>query len=173
MYIVGDLIAGELATLLFNVVRHLWLNAGTGITFSHWSEDLPVELSYLAFPAVMLSTFGLLGFYNDPRYKSRYEVATNDALGAVIGSLIIYFAIMVNDNFSERSLHYGLLLVLWVGFFVTVLLARYAVRAILLAKASRGEDTYNVIVVGPSVDMATDYAGRLDVSYTHLNLPTT
>ncbi len=168
MYIVGDLIACELATLLFNVVRHLWLNSGAGITFAVWSEDVHVRLSYLAFPCVMLAQFALLGFYNNPRYKSRYEVTTNDALGALAGSLIIYFAIMVNDNFSERSLHYGLLLSLWVCFFTAVLLTRYAVRAILLSKASRGEDTYNVVVVGPSAEKASGYAARLERNNSRL-----
>ena len=85
MYVAGDLLACEAATLLFNFVRHLRIHNGGDIGFAEWSADPYVELSYLAFPAVMLAIFALLGFYNDPLYKSRYELATNAALGSALG----------------------------------------------------------------------------------------
>ena len=161
MYVAGDLLACEAATLLFNFVRHLRIHNGGDIGFAQWSADPYVELSYLAFPAVMLAIFALLGFYNDPLYKSRYELATNAALCSALGSLVIYFAIMVNDNFNERSLHYSLLLALWMAFFVMVTLLRAAVRSLLRKRAVDGADTYNVIVVGPVAE-ADAYAARLE-----------
>ena len=83
MYVAGDLLACEAATLLFNFVRHLRIHNGGDIGFAEWSADPYVELSYLAFPAVMLAIFALLGFYNDPLYKSRYE--TRDQCGSRFG----------------------------------------------------------------------------------------
>lgn len=167
LYIAGDVIACELATLLFNVVRHRWIFTGENISFAEWSADFYVELSYLAFPAVMIMVFSILGFYNNPRYKSRYEVLTNGAVGTLVGGLIIYFAIMVNDNFSERTMHYGLLSILWLCFFIVVLFARFTVRSILLSKSARGVDTYNVVVVGP-VNQAIAYADKLERNNSRL-----
>ena len=161
IYAAGDLLACEAATLLFNLARHWRIHADVALNFFDWSADPYVELSYLAFPAVMLAVFSLLGFYNDPLFKSRYEAVTNSALGSAIGSLIIYFAIMVNDNFSERTLHYSLLLTLFVSFFVTVALMRFWVRWLLLRRVVDGIDTFNVIVVGSPVD-ADVYAARLE-----------
>ena len=80
-YFIGDFIACEAATLLFNIVRHLRIHADGQISFVQWSADPYVELGYVAFPAVMLAIFALLGFYNNPLYKSRYELVTNAALG--------------------------------------------------------------------------------------------
>ena len=162
-YFIGDFIACEAATLLFNIVRHLRIHADGQISFVQWSADPYVELGYVAFPAVMLAIFALLGFYNNPLYKSRYELVTNAALGSFVGSLVVYFAIMVNDSFNERSLHYSLLLALWVSFFILVSVIRISVRALLLKRAVDGADTFNVIIVG-SVPDADAYAARLEKS---------
>lgn len=161
IYAVGDIIACELATLLFNLARHWCIHADASLSFVEWSADPYVELSYLAFPAVMIAVFALLGFYNDPLFKSRYEALTNSASGSAIGSLVIYFAIMVNDNFSERTLHYSLLFALFVSYFATVTLMRFFVRWLLLRRVVDGLDTFNVIVVG-SPSVADAYAARLE-----------
>lgn len=160
-YVAGDVIACLLATLLFNLIRHWWIYAGSEISFAKWSNDIHVTLGYVAFPVIMVSVLALLGFYNFPSYKSRYEIFTNGALGSLVGTLIIYFAIAVNDNFSERTFHYGLIAVLFGVFFLTVVCARVIVRRILMIKAGRGDDTMNVVVVGP-LSEADSYARRLE-----------
>lgn len=161
LYIAGDIIACEIATLLFNLARHLRIHADSQLDFFQWSSDPYVQLSYLAFPVVMLAVFALLGFYNNPLFKSRYEAVVNSASGSVIGSLIIYFAIMVNDNFSERSLHYGILLALFLSFFVSITVARFIVRSMLLRRVVDGYNTFDVIIVGP-LGEADRYATRLE-----------
>lgn len=159
-YIAGDLIACEAATLIFNLARHWRIHADRSIDFATWSTDPHVELSYLAFPCVMLAVFGLLGFYNDPSYKSRYEALFNSILGSLIGSLIIYFAIIVNDSLSGRILHYSLLAILCVAYSLSVAAVRFFVRAILLRVASQ-HNAYNVVVVGQS-GKAERFARKLE-----------
>lgn len=161
IYAAGDFIACEVATLLFNLARHWRIHSHARLSFFEWSADPYVELSYLAFPVVMLAVFALLGFYNDPLFKSRYEAVTNSATSSLIGSLIIYFAIMVNDNFSERTLHYSLLLILFLSYFTVVTLVRFWVRWLLLRRVVDGIDTFNVIVVGSPAE-ADRYATRLE-----------
>ena len=160
-YILGDAVACVFATLIFNVIRHRWLHASDILDFMSWSGDPHVVLSYIAFPVIMITVFALLGFYNAPLYKSRYEIVINGALGSLVGALIIYFAIAVNDDFSERSLHYGIILSLWGSFLSIVVLARLSVRSMLMLKAGNGDDTYNVVVVGDLQD-ADAYAVRLE-----------
>ena len=162
-YVAGDLVASVIATLIFNLLRHWWLHASSATSFAAWSSDLHVELGYVAFPGIMVTVFALLGFYNYPLYKSRYEIVTNAALGSFVGALLIYFAIAVNDNFNERSLHYGIVAALWLSFFLTVVISRLSVRSVLAIKAGRGDDTFNVVVVGP-LDEASEYAVRLETN---------
>lgn len=160
-YILGDTMACAFATLIFNIIRYRWLHAADALEFSTWSGDPHVALGYIAFPAIMIAVFAMLGFYNSPLYKSRYEIVINGALGSLVGALIIYFTIAVNDNFSERSLHYGIILALWGSFFSMIIFARLLVRSMLMLKAGTGDDTYNVVVVGALND-ADAYAVRLE-----------
>lgn len=163
IYIIGDLFACEVATLLYNIVRYLRLNIGERASYPQWSADPAVILSYIAFPAVMMAMFAILGFYNDPdpKLKSRYDLIFNAAAGSLLGSLIVYFATMVNDDFNERSLHYLLFLMSWLIFAICVSIARYSIRHVFLRHIKFGSDTYNVAVVGPPAE-ADEYARRLE-----------
>lgn len=159
-YIAGDFIACEAATLVFNLARHWRIHIDRSIDFATWSADPHVELSYLAFPCVMLAVFGLLGFYNDPSYKSRYEALFNAISGSLIGSLVIYFAIVVNDSLSGRVLHYSLLAILCITYSLSVVTTRFFIRALLLRVTSQ-RNTYNVVVVG-QLEKAEKFAHKLE-----------
>lgn len=146
---------------VFNVVRHMWLHHGTGLSFAVWSHDPYVQLGYVAFPLLLLALFAVSGFYNEPVYKSRYDGLTNTALMSIIGALAVYFVVMVNDNLSGRTLHYGLLAVLVVSFFLPVFFERLLVHASLRRRIMRGELPYNIMVVGASAS-AVELAARLE-----------
>lgn len=158
-----DYLASVVSILCFNIFRHWWLYRYTDFTFAEWSRDLPVALGYVVFPLVMVAIYAVLGYYNDPVYKSRYELLSN-ALGAsLIGSLVIYFTIMVNDDFHDRMLHYSFLLMLFVSLAVPVLIERFIGDMVLRRRIGKGTYAYNVLVVGSGRGVS-EYADRLECS---------
>lgn len=160
-FIFGDLIACLFAMLAFNLFRYNWLYGNSDVTFSLWSADPAVAGGYIVFPLAEVLIFAVLGFYNSPDFKSRFELLSNSVSGAFIGSLLIYFVIMVNDNFHDRMLHYSFLLMLFVSFAVPVLIERCCVDALLRRRRQKGLDSYNVLVVG-SNPQTSEYAAKLE-----------
>lgn len=159
--VAGDFISCVVSVFCFNLFRHWWLYGGTDLTFATWSHDLPVALGYVAFPVAMVLIYAVLGFYNEPAYKSRYELLSNTIGGALIGSLVIYFAIMVNDNFQDRMLHYSFLLMLFLSLTVPVLFERFLFDYIMRRRIEARQYTYNVMVIG-SGRSACEFASRLE-----------
>lgn len=160
---VGDYVSCIVSMLCFNIFRHWWLYEGTGYAFTAWSCYRPVALGYVVFPLVMVALYAILGFYNEPAYKSRYELLANTVGGAVLGALIIYFTIMVNDSFNSRMLHYSFLVMLFLSLVFPVLIERFIVDALMRKRIADGKYTYNVMVVGSGTG-AEQYARRLEKS---------
>lgn len=158
-----DYVSGAVSVLCFNIFRHWWLYGNTDYSFAQWSHDPSVAWGYIIFPMVMVAVYAVLGYYNDPVYKSRYELLANTIGGALLGSLAIYFTIMVNDDFHDRMLHYSFLLMLFVSLTVPVLAERLIVDLMVRRRIEKGKYAYNVLVVGSGRD-ACDYADRLERS---------
>lgn len=161
LYLAGDIFASMLGVLLFNIFRYWWIFHGTCEDFIRWSYDPHVVIGYAVFPAIFILISGIAGFYNDLLYKSRYEIISNSMLSSFLGSLAIYFAIMVDDDFHERALHYSFLIAMFVSFSFSLLLVRYIISTIFRARLMNGINTYNVIVVGP-IDKAQKFAVQLE-----------
>ena len=160
-YIAGDLLAAIVATFAFNSFRFRWISGETVEGFIRWTHDPHVAASYVAFPLVYIIISAIAGFYNSPSLKSRYEILANTFVSSAATSLVVYFAIMVNDSFNERLLHYSILLALLTAFFVITLLTRYSIRTMLRPYLKSGRNTYNVLVVGNAAE-ADSFADRIE-----------
>lgn len=160
IYMIGDFIAVAAGVLFFNLFRHWRIYHGLGLSFEEWNHDPHVLCGYVVFPIMMLMIYGVLGFYKEPFYKSRYEAVSNSMLSTIIGTLIIYFAIAVNDDFNGRSFHYSLIVGLFISLFIPVIFERWLVGILLKRGMKEGKNTYNVLVVGPVAD-AEKFADRL------------
>lgn len=146
--ILSDYISVIVGIFLFNIYRYWKIFSQTSLTFSAWNYDPNVIASFIIFPLMMIALYGITGYYFQPFGKSRYEVVSNTVIGAVVGTLLIYFAIMVNDNFVQRLFHYGILLALVISLSLPVLVQRVLLVAAFRRTMLRGVDTYNVLVVG-------------------------
>lgn len=161
VYIATDFAAALVGTALFNLFRYHWLIESVNTTFARWNRDPHVELSYIIFPAVFVLISALLGFYNSTLYKSRYEILSSTALSSLLVTLTIYFAIVVNDNFNDRLIHYGLLIALVGLLFITAVGARFTVARYRSSKVAKGYSPFNVMIVGDG-DEADKFADRLE-----------
>lgn len=158
-----DYVSSAVSVLCFNIFRHWWLYGSTGYSFADWSRDVPVASGYVVFPLVMVAIYAVLGFYNDPVYKSRYELLANTIGGALLGSLAIYFTIMVDNDFHDRMLHYSFLLMLFASLTVPVLVERLIADMVMRRRIVAGRYAYNVLVVGLGQSVR-DYADHLERS---------
>lgn len=159
-YILGDWLMAVVGLLIFNVARVCLVKDGDFELFLHWTTDSNVIKGYIIFPLMMVFFYLLSGFYNEPVYKSRFFDFSNSAIGALFGTLMVYFVAVVNDGLGGRILSYELMAVLWLAFFLPTVIMRYAIGASVRRRIARGFLTYNVMIVGTS-PRAVSYGQRI------------
>lgn len=131
-YFVGDLLTGNCAFFLFNIMRFSYLcdNSSNGSVWVYVFSD-KLLLEQLVVPLVMCGVFWLSGYYNQPLGKSRLQELSTTFFSAVFNTLIIYFGLLINDVTGQRSLDYEMLLMLFLILFV----CSYSIRIVLTQSA--------------------------------------
>lgn len=131
-YFVGDLLTGNIAFFLFNIVRFnlLHYDSTIGSVWRYVFSD-KLLLEQLIVPFVICGVFWLSGYYNQPLGKSRLQELSTTFFSAIINAFIIYFGLLINDVTRQRSLDYEMLLMLFLILFV----CSYSVRIVLTQSA--------------------------------------
>jgi hypothetical protein len=75
---------------------------------------------------MMIALYWLSGYYNNAFFKSRLDEVVNTAYVTLIGSIIIFFAVLINDGIPERLQNYELMSAMWALLFIPVYLGRFS-----------------------------------------------
>lgn len=157
-YILSDYITINIGWLVFNVVRYLSLPPVNEVsTMSNFLlHDTNILLGQLLFPIMMVVLYALSGFYNRPGVKSRIDQSGNTIAVSLIGMLLIFFTVLINDDVPERLRNYELMAILWALLSVPTLVGRALINIIRRGELRRGIGVYNAVMLG-----ADDGAHRL------------
>lgn len=150
-YFVGDLLTGNVAFFLFDIMRfHLLQSDYTGENIWRYVFCEKLILEQLLFPILMCGVFWLSGYYNQPLGKSRLQELQTTFFSAIINTAIIYFSLLINDGSGYRTLGYEMLAFLFVILFVCC----YPARIVLTQKALKNfrEHQWNLktLIIGNS-----------------------
>ena len=108
--IIADLMALIVAILLFNVLRYEWFieNVG-GWSLVEFLTSRTVILGEIVFPVMMLVIYALSGAYYDVMKRSRLDELVNTIFSTAIGSIVIYFTILIDDIVEDKATIYEML----------------------------------------------------------------
>lgn len=125
-YLLSDWLTVNLAWLVCSVIRYLSLpeplhQAPVGEFLVHGTN---VMLGQVLIPLMMVGLYALSGFYNEPVLKSRLDDLRNTAVVSFIGTLIIFFVVLINDRVPERLANYELMALLMGLLFLPTYLCR-------------------------------------------------
>ncbi len=134
-YVLSDYICLNIGWFALSIIRYLFVpdDVAAGYPLSMHLTSAMVILGQITVPLMMLMIYWLSGYYNEVYFKSRLEEIVNTASVSFIGTLIIFFAVMINDIRPDRTLNYELIVILWGLLFVPVLI----VRMIITNRTSR------------------------------------
>lgn len=127
-YILFDLLASLLVWLLFYLYRRLtndYVLAG-GADFRFFSPSYSLGLSAVAFPAVSFVVHYLSGAYISTAPRLRLTEFFTTLVSTFLISIVIYFAMLVDDKVVSYEFYVRSFFVLWAMFF----LITYPVRAL-------------------------------------------
>ena len=166
LYIVSDLLCVSLAWFLFNIVRYNFIvesNSGFS-SLANFLTSRAVLLGQVLMPIAMLAIFAMSGYYNSPVFRSRIEEALNTFITTLIGTLVAYFATLVNDNIPDKLRNYEMLLIIWGLFFTITYAARCVITTATARRIKAGHIQYGTLIIGTS-SRARALAKRLDRTY--------
>lgn len=130
-YIVSDLLASAGAWWIFTWYRKNLLNEGHSGLWEMTSYSF-FNASVIAVPVIWLCFFLLTGFYRKSLYKrSRLNEITSTFIACLIGCLLIFFSIILNDNAPAYTYFYKTFLLFFALQFCLTSLG----RVIILSKA--------------------------------------
>lgn len=150
-YVLTDFLTANITFVLFDICRfYLQYPDTRGFTLLSFLLNWKLLLEQGLIPLFVLAVYALSGFYNDPERRSRITELITTAISAVIVTLAIYLALLINDVGLAKIAHYKLLAILFGLFFVVTYIGRYIITTALFHRIRRGNVRFNTVIIGNS-----------------------
>lgn len=162
-YLVGDFVATNVAWFIFNIIRY-YILPKTAFGFASlgtYLESTTVMLGQFVFPLLMLGIYWLSGYYNVVFHKSRLEELNATFLTTLVGALIIFFVVLLNDMSDDLLLDWGLFGVMFGLLFMLVYVVRWRMTRHVIKRLRSGDIYFDTLVVGPGAD-AVEFSADTD-----------
>ena len=147
-YLIADILSSSVAWVLFFIFRKIYIEP---LKFGY---DIPVDFNFnfyagLAFiPVFWLLLYYLVGYYKDIYRKSRLIELGQTLFVTILGTIIIFFALMLDDQVSTYRNYYSSI----ITFFALQFFLCYIPRLIITTKTSKkiqkGILGFNTILIG-------------------------
>lgn len=151
-YVLVDFISTSIAILLFNVFRYYQLpvaNHAFGTILSFLSSPMLI-IGQIIFPGFMMLVYYMSGIYSAVYLRSRVSELTTTMSTALIGTVMLFFAALINDLTLERSRDYSLFVMLFALMFLVVYIPRLVMTWRATRRLIRGDISFPALIVGYS-----------------------
>lgn len=139
-----DYLSGALAWALFYFFRKIYI------------EKVVVEIDDMFYLGVFLipffwiSLYYLQGTYFDIKRLFRMKILNLTFIASTIGTIVLFFAFLLDDSITIYNLYYQSLLALFVIHFTVSFIPRIVFTSILVKNVHAGKIGFNTIIIGGS-----------------------
>lgn len=149
LYLFTDLFSAFLAWQLFSVFRFFVIQSTTGFSdlYSFLLYPKAVWLSILV-PVFWVIIYYFSGFYSEPRRKTNLGDLLNSSVSTLIGVLVLFFLIVIDDYPESPELYYDIVLGFYLIHFICNWLLRFAITGPMVVRQSVGELNVPIFVIG-------------------------
>lgn len=148
-YILSDFISAAVAWFLFNWLRYEELAIYQGASsFLGYLAYVQVLSGLFLIPLFWLILYYFAGYYNKPFGKSRLTELFSTFVTTLIGVVLIFFIVVLNDLPRSFHIYYELFFVLFGLHFVLTYFPRLMITQAGLRKIKSREWALNVLIIG-------------------------
>jgi exopolysaccharide biosynthesis polyprenyl glycosylphosphotransferase len=142
--LVLDVLAAMIAWFIFYVTRATWLEHKMFIPNSTFYLGISlVPIAYILF-------YYLQGTYLNVRRLYRLKIIQHTLFASIIGSVLIFFILLLDDNvLSYRDYYYSFSVLLFSHFFVT-LIPRLGFVTFMIHRLRQAENGFSTVIIGGS-----------------------
>ena len=149
-YIVADVLSAALAWSLFFIYRKNSIEAAGHENLSRIFEDRNFYLGIIIVPLFWLILYYILGSYNQNKIyrKSRLRELSQTSFISLVGVIIIFFALILDDVIITYKSYYQLFIILYLFHFILTYTFRLILTARTVSRIHRKEIGFNTVIVG-------------------------
>ena len=147
-YLISDFLAGAVSWVLFYSFRKIFIES------SKFGYKIPVEpdkkfwISRILIPAVWLVMHYISGYYKAPFRKSRLQELGKTFLITLIGTIILFFVLILDDTVKDFSSYYLSVGVLFTLQFFLTYIPRLIITSRTNHKIHTGKLGFNTLLIG-------------------------
>lgn len=148
-YIIADYITANVGWFLFNLIRYEKSAIYEGFWERHsYMTSHDVLMGQLLIPFFWLVLYYYSGYYNQAYRKSRLSELTSTLIVSLIGTVVIFFVVIVNDLPPFYELYYKLTAVLLFIHFSLTYSVRFIITQYATYQIHTGKIGFNTLVLG-------------------------
>lgn len=146
----ADYLMTNIAVLLFNIVRYRYFSQFPVGDIEAFLTYGPVAIGQIVMPIIIMLVYYLSGYYYDPIFRSRVDEFLKTVGSTLVGALLFYFAVVINDRIDDRGEIYELVGYMWGVLMGCVYPVRIILTNVMLRRAHTNRAGYNTLVLGTS-----------------------
>ena len=151
-YVLVDMLASCLAWTTLYLFRKNRLEFAPAFREEWFPEvmlhDGNFKFGMVFIPIFWLGLYGLSGMHGNPFRRHRSQEVGQVLLTTLLGSLVLFFVLILDDAISSYTQYYQSLLVLFAAQAVAVLALRLPLTTRTVKRVHKGEIGFNTLVVG-------------------------
>ncbi|MBR6439646.1 MAG: sugar transferase [Bacteroidales bacterium] len=169
-YVLWDWIASVAAWFIFFCYRKKIEADGGCVDFSVIYEDQNFWIGIIFIPIAWLFLFLLSGAYSKVYFKSRVRELGQTILVTLIGTIILFFAIILNDRIVNYKTYYTLFVILYFLEFTLTYAGRLIITSITAKKVHNGEIGFNSLIIGGNENACKIYQEIMEQKFSSGNI---
>ena len=158
-YLSIDWLTAVVTWFLFNVYRKISENKafGIGFEFSQIFNDSHFWIGFAIIPIVWVMFYALVGAYRDVYHKSRLKELSQTFICTLIGSLVLFFTLILDDQITSYRDYYDSLVILFLLQFLLTFIGRFSITNTIINRIHSGKIRFNTIIVGSNDNAVNIY----------------
>lgn len=166
-YLVADFLSASIAWLLFNIIRYGEVAIHEGFTsLESFLLSGQVLKGQLLVPFLWLILYYFSGYYNKPFGKSRLVEFFSTWLTVIIGTVFIFFAIVLNDLPDSFEIYYELFFSLLLLQFFLTYIPRLIITQQGITNIKRRKWSRHILLIGTGMKAKKTAEGLYNLGYT-------
>ncbi len=143
-YILFDLLTALIVWSLFFIFRDKYIEQ-TEIGFNQ-----KFILGILIVPGFWMLLYAVQGIYRHPLRNYRIRILRDTFVSSVIGTIVVFFALLLDDKVYSYTQYYTLLFVLFTLHFTITVIPRLIITTGIVKRIHSGRFGFNTLIIGGS-----------------------
>lgn len=154
LYLLCDFITAAIAWTLFFYIRNMYIDAYY-MDFPEYRGKIVLDTNYerglFLIPFMWLSLYYLAGYYRNIYRKSRVKELQQTFVLSLIGSCLLFFMIVLDDNVPTYKAYYRSFWILWGLEFVVMYIPRFIITTYTTKQIRKRKIGFKTLLVGSNV----------------------